>query len=98
LEYRGKSGEIKYKIKTMTHLTKRQEAVLLGTILGDGFLQKTGPKNARLRLEHGAKQKEYVVWKGAQFPKLFLAKPRPPDNGEDVRVLAVAIKFHADSR
>ena len=56
-------------------LTKCQEAVLLGTILGDGYLQKTGLKNARLRLEHGEAQKEYVLWKGSQFPKLFLGKP-----------------------
>ncbi|MDO8509507.1 MAG: hypothetical protein Q7S27_07570 [Nanoarchaeota archaeon] len=56
-------------------LTQRQEAVILGTILGDGYLQKTGLKNARLRLEHGDAQKEYVLWKGSQFPKLFLGKP-----------------------
>lgn len=56
-------------------LTKRQESILLGTILGDGYLQKTGKKNARLRLEHGYNQKEYLLWKGKQFPKLFLGKP-----------------------
>ncbi len=56
-------------------LTQRQEAVLLGTILGDGYLQKTGLKNARLRLEHGEAQKDYIAWKGSQFPKLFLGKP-----------------------
>ena len=47
----------------------------MGTILGDGYLQKTGQKNARLRLEHGEAQKEYVLWEGSQFPKLFLGKP-----------------------
>ena len=47
----------------------------MGTVLGDGCLQKTGLKNARLRLEHGEAQKEYVLWKGNQFPKLFLGKP-----------------------
>ncbi len=71
MEYRGKSGELK---KTVT-LTKRQKAILTGTLLGDGYLQKTGLKNARLRLEHGGKQKEYLLWKGRQFPKLFLANP-----------------------
>jgi hypothetical protein len=44
-------------------------------MLGDGFLQKTGRGNARLRLEHGDKQKEYLEWKGRQFPRLFLGKP-----------------------
>lgn len=55
-------------------LTKTQEAILIGTILGDGYLQKTGEKNARLRLEHGEKQKEYLVWKASKFPRLFQGK------------------------
>ena len=56
-------------------LTKRQTEVLVGTVLGDGFLQKTGTKNARLRLEHSDKQKEYLLWKGAQMSRLFQGKP-----------------------
>ena len=57
------------------NLTQKQESILLGTILGDGYLKKTGLKNARLRLEHGEDQKDYIVWKGKQFPRLFLGKP-----------------------
>lgn len=53
------------------HLTKRQEAILAGSILGDAFLQKTGERNARLRYEHGGKQKEYLLWKIKAFPRLF---------------------------
>src|SRR3989344_7131398 len=56
-------------------LTQQQIDVLVGTILGDGFLQKTGEKNARLRLEHGDKQKTYVLWKGSIFGRLFQGKP-----------------------
>jgi len=56
-------------------LTKQQKNVLIGTILGDGFLQKTGEKNARLRLEHSQKQKDYVLWKGNIFGRLFQGKP-----------------------
>lgn len=56
-------------------LTQKQESILLGTILGDGYLQKTGIRNARLKLEHGEAQKEYLLWKGRQFPRLFLGKP-----------------------
>ena len=56
-------------------LTKRQTSVLVGTIPGDGFLQKTGEKNARLRLEHSQKQKDYVLWKGRIFGRLFQGKP-----------------------
>ncbi len=56
-------------------LTQKQKAILVGTVLGDGFLQKTGEKNARLRLEHGVKQKEYLLWKMSAFPNLFQGMP-----------------------
>ena len=58
------------------NFTARQRAILAGTILGDAFVQKTGSKNARLRLEHGEKQKEYLLWKGQQFPRLFNGSPQ----------------------
>ena len=58
------------------NFTARQRAILAGTILGDGFVQQTGSKNARLRLEHGEKQKEYLSWKGQQFPRLFNGAPQ----------------------
>ncbi len=35
----------------------------------------TGKKNARLRLEHTAKQKEYLIWKTKMLPQLFQGKP-----------------------
>ncbi len=55
--------------------TTRQKAILAGTLLGDASLQKTGEKNARLRLEHGGKQKEYLHWKAIQFSQLFDRAP-----------------------
>lgn len=58
------------------NLTKRQKAIIIGTVLGDGYLQKTGAKNARLRLEHSIKQKDYLLWKVVQINKrLFRGKP-----------------------
>lgn len=45
-------------------------------ILGDAYLQKTGKKNARIRLEHSVKQREYLFWKGKFFPEFFLGKPK----------------------
>ncbi|MFH1407690.1 MAG: hypothetical protein ABIG91_01475 [Patescibacteria group bacterium] len=59
----------------MIKISQRQKQILYGIILGDGYLQKTGEKNARLRLEHGQKQKEYLFWKVNQFKKLFQGKP-----------------------
>lgn len=56
-------------------LSKQQKAILAGIVLGDGYIQATGKRNARLRLEHGADQKGYLVWKMNQFPRLFQGKP-----------------------
>lgn len=64
-----------YKDMQKISLTRNQKAILVGTLLGDGCLQKTGEKNARLRLEHGGKQKEYVLWKMRAFPRLFGTRP-----------------------
>ncbi|MDD2731729.1 MAG: hypothetical protein PHI53_00870 [Candidatus Pacebacteria bacterium] len=60
----------------MINLSKEQKSVLLGTIIGDGYLQKTGKLNARLRLEHGYKQKEYLLWKIKMLGYLFQGKPK----------------------
>ncbi len=60
----------------MIKLTTKQKFALYGAILGDGFLQKTGSKNARLRLEQGAKQKEYLLWKTETLIPLFQGKPK----------------------
>lgn len=44
------------------HVTQRQDAIILGTLLGDGCLERNGT-HARLRLEHGISQKSYLLWK-----------------------------------
>jgi hypothetical protein len=56
-------------------LNKHEKAAVIGMILGDGYLQKTGEKNARLRLEHGAKQKAYLLWKSMLLQRFFQGKP-----------------------
>ena len=60
----------------MIRLSLLQKQILYGIILGDGYLQKTGKKNARLRLEHGQKQKEYLLWKVGMFKSLFQGKAK----------------------
>ena len=52
--------------REFTILTQRQEQVLLGTLLGDGFLEQNG-RNVRLKIDHGAKQKAYVFWLYEEF-------------------------------
>jgi len=60
----------------MINLTQKQKFILYGAIFGDGFLQKTGQKNARLRLEQGAKQKDYLFWKADMLSHLFQGNPK----------------------
>jgi len=43
-------------------LTKSEQAVLLGTLLGDGHLQKRN-NSYRLKIQHCFKNKDYVWWK-----------------------------------
>ncbi len=57
------------------NLTKQQRAAIIGMILGDAYLQATGAKNARLRLEHKADHKDYLIWKTGLLPSLFQGKP-----------------------
>ena len=44
-------------------------------VLGDAYLQKTGTLNARLRLEHRADHREYLIWKTQLLPHLFQGAP-----------------------
>jgi len=48
-------------------LTARARSILVGTLLGDGRLQPTGRCRARLRLEHGLDQLEYLLWKADEL-------------------------------
>ena len=57
-------------------MNKQQKDVLLGMILGDAFLQKTGERNARIRLEHSEKQLDYLKWKADFFPEFFQGAPK----------------------
>jgi hypothetical protein len=56
-------------------INKEQQSALVGMVLGDAYLQKTGARNARLRLEHRADHAEYLVWKTRLLPHLFQGKP-----------------------
>lgn len=57
-------------------ILKEQRLIILGTLLGDGYLQKTGKKNARLKIDHSIKQKEYIFWKYEKLKNLAQDKPK----------------------
>lgn len=49
-------------VGSQKELTQRQKNIIIGTILGDGTLELDG-RNARLKLDHSEKQKDYLLWK-----------------------------------
>ncbi len=57
-------------------MTERERNIAVGCILGDGFLQATGKRNARLRLEHSIRQKEYIYWKWAELKRYMQDQPK----------------------
>lgn len=57
-------------------LTKRQEEILVGTILGDGSLENRGTANSRLQIRHSIKQQLYVDWLYNEFSNFVLTAPR----------------------
>jgi len=57
-------------------LSKTQKSIIYGLVLGDGYLQSTGKKNARLRIEHSYKQKEYIDWLYSKLENIFCEKPK----------------------
>lgn len=56
-------------------VNRKQQSAVIGMVLGDGYLQKTGALNARLRLEHRADHAAYLAWKANLLPKLFQGRP-----------------------
>ncbi len=44
----------------------QQRDIIIGTLLGDGFLERNG-KNVRLIVDHSLSQREYVIWKKKQL-------------------------------
>ena len=64
----------------MQRLTERQNAVLIGSVLGDLHIQKTPSRTGtcRLRFCHSVKQKEFVDWKYQVFEKDFCQQVKSP--------------------
>jgi len=56
-------------------LTQRQKDIIVGTILGDGYLEVQG-KTARLQLKQSEKKKEYVFWLYQELQNLCKSEPK----------------------
>jgi hypothetical protein len=63
---------------TVGSLTQTQKSIIIGTILGDGYLRVIKKrKNAFLEINHSYKQKEYVDWKFNQLKNIVKSSPKP---------------------
>lgn len=60
----------------MTSLSYEQQAVLVGTLMGDACLCRHNPHwNAQLSFVHSSKQAEYLLWKVSVLAPFFRASP-----------------------
>lgn len=52
-------------------LTKKQRAIIVGTLLGDGHLEtQNNGRTWRLKIEHSEKQKDYIDWLYSELKNL----------------------------
>lgn len=68
-KYRSQQRKLKYG---NVRLDKTTKSILVGTLLGDGYLNKLrkgGKGNSHLGIQHSIKQKEYLLWKRKFFEK-----------------------------
>ena len=71
---------------TVGSLTQTQRSIIIGSILGDGYLRVIkGRKNAFLEINHSIKQKEYVDWKYDQLRSIVKSRPKSR-KGEENRI------------
>lgn len=58
-------------------LSSSQQSLIIGSLLGDGTMRMgKGAVNANFKIEHGLKQKEYVLWKYEILKPLVLTEPK----------------------
>ncbi len=58
----------------MGSLSKVQKQLILGSVLGDGYMRKK--TNTHLQISHSIKQKEYVDWKFHILKNLVISAPK----------------------
>lgn len=56
-------------------LSKRQRSIVLGSLLGDGYLTST-TRGFAFRVNHGLHQKSYVDWKYSELQEFTNSAPR----------------------
>lgn len=60
----------------LMNLTQRQKEIVIGTILGDGYLEFDGFKASRLQIKQCEFKKEYVFWLYKELKNLVRTPPQ----------------------
>lgn len=69
---------------TVGSLTKKQRSVIIGSLLGDGYMRRMpGRADAFLEINHSWKAKEYVDWKYSVLKNLVESPPKKRVSGEN---------------
>lgn len=62
---------------TVGSLTKREKSIIVGSILGDGYLRIVpGRRNALFEINSSIKEREYVDWKYQVLKRIVITLPR----------------------
>ncbi len=72
---RGPKGNLVGSREASSKISPRCEEVLVGTLLGDGCLERNGA-NVRLRIDHSIGHRAWVEWKHSEFQELCPGRPR----------------------
>lgn len=66
----------KFEAARSVPLSGRQLDIVVGSVLGDGYLECGSGRGVRLRIKHSLAQEEYLDYKKRELPQLFQAPPR----------------------
>ena len=74
-------------------ISQRAEEVLIGCLLGDAYITKLG----KIRIEHGLKQKEYLLWKYKElkslaYQRIYRARRMDKRNDKLYRFLYITLR------
>lgn len=82
---------------TVGSLTQIQKSVIIGSILGDGYLRRMkNRKDAYLEINHSYKAKEYVDWKYSILEAICVSPPVKRMSGKDRLAYWFYTKQHPD--
>ncbi len=71
---------------TVGSLTQLQKSVIIGSLLGDGYVRKMPDrKDAFLEVNHSIKAKEYVDWKYSILQNFCISAPKERNSGKNGR-------------